>query len=351
MGEIKGRVSIYQTTNKKIGRGAFSKVYKGLDLNNDKIVAVKCIEKDGIKERLQARLKSEIKLHSDLDHENIIKLFDFVEDQEFYYLILEYCDCGDLRNYIKKKKRLIETEARDLTVQLATGLKYLRDKNIVHRDLKPHNLLLYNDYTVLKITDFNFARELWDQQMAETLCGSPLYMAPEIIEMNRYSTSSDLWSVGMIVYEMLHGFTPFEDAINPMDLLRKIKKRRIDYNKYLTFNCIELLKGLLTIEPEFRLDWKRFFYHDWLENEIEKFDTDSEEDLFEVQRPRLEINVIEDYAPVPHSQPINISRKEEKSQKRIHSLPVDSNFKNNILDYMSSSVGSVMRGTLNYLSQ
>ena len=235
--ELHGK-SIYLHSSKKIGRGAFSKVYKGFDLNTDEPVAVKSIEKDSIVEKLQKRLKLEIKLHSELSHNNIIKLYDFIEDSEYYYLILEYCENGDLHKLIKRG-RLDENISKNYTKQLVNGLKYLRTKNIVHRDLKPHNILLSDNCRVVKITDFNFARELWDRQLAETLCGSPLYMAPEIIKTNQYTNKSDLWSVGMIIYEMVHGCTPYDDAINPMDLLHKIKRRKIEYSKRLSYNCVD----------------------------------------------------------------------------------------------------------------
>jgi serine/threonine-protein kinase ULK/ATG1 len=350
--ELRGK-SVYLHSTKKIGKGAFSKVYKGFDTEKDQIVAIKTIEKDTVQEKLQKRLKAEIKLHSELDHKNIIKLYDFIEDSDFYYIILEYCADGDLHKYIKHNK-ISEDKARDYTRQLAEGLKYLRTKNIVHRDLKPHNILLADDHTVIKITDFNFARTLWDEQLAETLCGSPLYMAPEIIETNSYTNKSDLWSVGMIIYEMLHGHTPYDDSINPMDLLHKIKRRRIEYSKELTSDCIDIVSRLLTINYEKRLDWENLFNHSWLEifeSDIDTPDSDSENELHRIK-------IIDDYYRSP---PIDIknrfieinpaieSSNSGTSGSSAKSLPTT--FTKNIVGYMTSSVGGIVRGTFNYLSQ
>lgn len=271
----KNRRYIYDT--KKIGRGAFSKVYKGYQENSVIEVAIKKVEKEFIKENLMKRLRSEIALMYTLEHENIVKLYDNVEDTEYCYLVLEYCEGGDLYHLLSKK-RLSENRCKEYTKQLIKGLKYLRDKNIVHRDLKPHNILLSKDYNTLKLADFNFARKLWDSDLAQTLCGSPLYMSPEIISRNEYSTKSDLWSLGIIIYEMVYDKNPYSDAINPMDLLRKIKTRKIKFSDDVCKECNELLSGLLQQQPEKRSDWDSLFNNTWTNEK--KIVEDSPDNLF-----------------------------------------------------------------------
>src|SRR3989304_503371 len=142
----------YVYSTKKIGRGAFSKVYKGFNIKTDTIVAIKIIEKNILKETLLKRLYSEIKLMYTFDHENIVKIYDHYENKNSIFIILEYCAGGDLNELLKSTK-LTENQAKDYSRQLVNGLKYLRSKNIIHRDLKPHNILLSSDKSTLKLAD------------------------------------------------------------------------------------------------------------------------------------------------------------------------------------------------------
>jgi serine/threonine-protein kinase ULK/ATG1 len=366
MKEIRGK-SLYTVSTKKLGKGAFSTVYKGMDTDKDRIVAIKVLNKQKIKKKMQERLKTEIELHSSLIHESIIKIYDYVEDNDFHYLILEYCSHGDLLGLIKKGK-ITEGLTRIYTRQLVASLKYLKSKNIVHRDLKPHNILLKDQYTI-KITDFNFARELWDQDIAETLCGSPLYMAPEIIATNSYTNRSDLWSVGMIIYEMLHGYTPFDDAINPIDLIHKIKRRKIECSRHLSYACVHLIIGLLTIKPESRMSWQELFDHKWIRETDNDLDTDSDDNddnddsesseeslsYIDEQIKKLDLTIIDDYEPeLIHSKPVDIKSTltvQNKMPSSPHSLPINNGTNFDIMSFMRSSVGSAVRGTFNYLSQ
>nr|GMC97587.1 serine/threonine-protein kinase ATG1c-like isoform X2 [Ipomoea batatas] len=128
------------------------------------------------------------------------------------YIVLEYCRGGDLSMYLQKRHgRIPETTAKHFMQQLASGLQVLRENNLIHRDLKPQNLLLStnDENSILKIADFGFARSLQPRGLAETLCGSPLYMAPEIMQLQKYDAKADLWSVGAILFQLVTGRTPF----------------------------------------------------------------------------------------------------------------------------------------------
>lgn len=138
---------------------------------------------------------------------------------------MEYCEAGDLSHYLHKQPVLKESEAQGLLQQLTSALKILWENNLIHRDLKPQNLLLQQDASgqlVLKIADFGFARYVEPSDLAETLCGSPLYMAPEILRYEKYDAKADLWSVGAIAYEMVFGNPPYR-AENHVHLLRVIE--------------------------------------------------------------------------------------------------------------------------------
>eukprot|EP00466_Bigelowiella_natans_P003078 jgi/Bigna1/36261/e_gw1.13.143.1 len=215
----------------KIGKGSFATVWRGAHRETGKKVAIKGInmEKANLKET--ECINSEISILRALDHPNIVRLLDFQRTRRHIYLIMEYCAGGDLSQYIKKHGKISEQNSREMISQLASGLKFLRENNLMHRDLKPANLLLESIFfeetkscqqppLVLKIADFGFARHIGAKDMAETLCGTPLYMAPEILEFKPYDTAAELWSVGAIMHEMVTGLPPFK-APNQNKLLMK----------------------------------------------------------------------------------------------------------------------------------
>ncbi|PIL28991.1 transporter [Ganoderma sinense ZZ0214-1] len=220
-------------------------------------VAIKTVNRSGLSPKLFDNLQGEIDILKSLSHRHITRLLDVIRAERNIYLIMEFCAGGDLANYIKKRGRvegleyisspgaaptyyphpksggLDEIVVRSFLRQLARAIKFLRQRNLIHRDIKPQNLLLNpagpDEYSrghpvgvpVLKVADFGFARFLPQAMMAETLCGSPLYMAPEILSYQKYDSKADLWSVGAVLYEMAVGKPPFR-AQNHIELLKKI---------------------------------------------------------------------------------------------------------------------------------
>lgn len=213
------------------------------------------------------------------------------------YIVMEYLGGGDLRKFIDTNGALAEPVARKFLCQMgmslqssqyssfdliarvpciltlsvgsvhfaAVGLKYLHERGIIHRDLKPHNLLLTDRAASaeLKIADFGFARFSID--MMESFLGSPLYMAPEMIRRERYSNKSDLWSVGVIFFEMLTGRTPYHDAKSHHELADMVMKQPIPFPPRASPLCRELLAGLLQKKPKERINWDAFFEHKFLQ--------------------------------------------------------------------------------------
>ncbi|KII91572.1 hypothetical protein PLICRDRAFT_156776 [Plicaturopsis crispa FD-325 SS-3] len=242
----------------EIGKGSFATVYKGYHEETHQQVAIKTVRRDILTAKLFDNLQSEIEILKSLSHRHITKLINIVRAERNIYLIMEYCAGGDLTNYIKKRGRvegleyipspggapqyyphprtggLNEIVVRSFLRQLARALKFLRHRNLIHRDIKPQNLLLNPaspielerghplGVPILKVADFGFARSLPNAMMAETLCGSPLYMAPEILRYEKYDAKADLWSVGAVLYEMSVGKAPFR-AANHLELLKKIE--------------------------------------------------------------------------------------------------------------------------------
>lgn len=267
----KHQYSLVIEESQKLGSGSFACVYKGLDLQDNQPVAIKVIDLNRASPRELKYLRQEIQTMSRLNHPNLVKLLFFQEERASgqLYLIMEYCAGGDLRRYLNKRGgRLSEATARHFLCQLAAGLQYLQEHRILHRDLKPHNLLLTreSDDAELKIADFGFAREFDPQELMESYLGSPLYMAPEILQRQRYTHKTDLWSVGVIFYEMLTGKPLFVDQVRTReDLIHKINTSPIEFPTHVSADALDLLKGLLAKKSSQRLDWENFFTHKYLQ--------------------------------------------------------------------------------------
>ncbi len=316
---------------KSIGRGSFSTVYRGFHKKSRQKVAIKEIDLRNIKSKSN-RMKSEIGVMQGLDHPNIIKLYDVVYDDsgDTVYLILEYCSNGDLSHFLDKKP-MKEKYVKMYIKQLCSGLKYMIDNNIIHRDLKPQNILISSDNT-LKLTDFGFARHFDDQGLAETLCGTPLYMAPEIIKFKKYGIKVDLWSLGVIIYEMLFGKLPFK-ARNHYELIQKIDNQSIviPYTIAISDECKDLIHRLLQKDPDRRIGWAEFFNHEWFQAEerSEIIDTasDSVDTVYHSASGELSFDILyenEDDKLLSHSGSISerLSLAKENSFIR-HSKPID----------------------------
>uniref|UniRef100_A0A6N2MT60 Protein kinase domain-containing protein n=1 Tax=Salix viminalis TaxID=40686 RepID=A0A6N2MT60_SALVM len=254
---------------RQIGSGSFSVVWHARHRVHGTEVAIKEIATNRLNKKLQDSLLSEIYYLKSINHPNIIRLHDIIKVPGRIHIVLEYCKGGDLSMYIQRHGRVPEATANHFMQQLAAGLQILRDNNLIHRDLKPQNLLLStsDNNAVLKIADFGFARSLQPQGLAETLCGSPLYMAPEIMQLQKYDAKADLWSVGAILFQLVTGKTPYTGNTQ-MELLQNIvKSTQLQFpldNKDLSSNCTDLCQKLLRCSPVERLTFEEFFNHPFL---------------------------------------------------------------------------------------
>lgn len=255
---------------KQIGAGSFSTVWHARHRVHGTEVAIKEMATSRLNPKLQESLKSEIFILKKVNHPNIIRLHDMIEEPGKIYIVLEYCKGGDLSMYIQRHQGGIpEATAKYFMQQLAEGLKVLRENNLIHRDLKPQNLLLSSnsDSSNLKIADFGFARSLQPRGLAETLCGSPLYMAPEIMQLQRYDAKADLWSVGAILFQLVTGKTPFTGSTQIQLLQNIIKATELQFPpeaKDLSLHCVDLCKKLLRRNPVERLTFEEFFNHPYI---------------------------------------------------------------------------------------
>ncbi|XP_033110518.1 serine/threonine-protein kinase ULK3-like [Anneissia japonica] len=255
----------------KLGSGTYATVYKGFrKVAHREVVAVKCILKKGLSKSSTENLLTEIEILKKVKHDHIVNLIDFQWDGHYIYLIMEYCSGGDLSKFLATKRALPERVVRRFLQQLASALQFLHSNSISHMDLKPHNLLLSNSYDpVLKVADFGFAQYVEREVNSESLRGSPLYMAPEIILKDTYDAKVDLWSVGVIMFECLFGKAPFASK-SYGELADKIKSKepiKIPSAIRISDICHDLMFRLLQRDPKQRINFEDFFNHKFVDLE------------------------------------------------------------------------------------
>ena len=258
--EDKGLLSDYNIMG-IIGKGTFSIVKLGENKLTKEKVAIKIMQKSRIKNKEELiRINREIEMLKNLNHPNVIKIHKIFEDSKNFYIIMEYCQNGELFNRIVKKQHLNEDEAAFFYYQLINGLEYIHQNNIVHRDLKPENLLLSKD-DVLKIIDFGLSNYSKLNMLLGTPCGSPCYASPEMVSGQKYDGYMiDIWSTGIILFAMTCGYLPFEDNDNEV-LFLKILKCNINYPKYIGELSLDLMKKIIVTEPSKRITLEKIKEH------------------------------------------------------------------------------------------
>jgi serine/threonine protein kinase len=275
-----GDYYMLRSKDSELGKGSFSIVYlgtyNGIDnkyIKNGMKVAIKVITTKNFTIKAREILEDEISIMTlikEIPHPNIVGCYDIIKRENELYIIMEYCDSGHLESILKKPIK--EKYAQFYFCQLANGLKYLDKNSIIHRDIKPKNILLTDNRRVLKIADFGFAKRYNEQSLHETICGSPMYMSPEIMNNNRYNNQTDLWSIGLILYEMLYAKHPFEKCKSMLELKDNVSKKIIEIppsdtkNKDVSIVCIELLKKLLEKRVVERIKWEEFFENPWVKH-------------------------------------------------------------------------------------
>jgi serine/threonine protein kinase len=243
-----------------LGSGAFGKVYLGKDPTGS-LVAIKTMNNDQITDPyMQEALQKEIKVMQTLKGPNVVRLFDVFKSQSHTYLIQEFCNGGDFRGFLTKKGKLPEADARKVLNDFLNGFSELIKNNFIHRDLKPENMLM-NDGSI-KIADFGFATQTSQNQMLKTCVGTPLYMSPQILSHKPYTAKSDVWSTGLIYYEMLCGKTPWP-ARDQLDLIQNIASMPVKYpfNIQISDLSKDFIKGCLGKDEKERFSWEEVLTH------------------------------------------------------------------------------------------
>ncbi|KAK3372464.1 kinase-like domain-containing protein [Podospora didyma] len=265
------------TPQEKLGKGHFAEVYLCVEKSTGQRYAVKIFSKTpGVEERSKNEgLQQEIAVLMGVSHPNVLCLKDTFNEPNAVYLVLELAPEGELFNFIVQKQKLTENESRKLFTQLFQGVKYLHDRNIVHRDIKPENILLVDKDLHVKIADFGLAKIIGEESFTTTLCGTPSYVAPEILADNRrrkYTKAVDVWSLGVVLYICLCGFPPFSDELTspdfPYTLSEQIRKGRFDYpSPYwdpVDDLALDLIDSMLVVDPERRFTIDQCLAHPWM---------------------------------------------------------------------------------------
>ena len=248
------------TLIKDLGEGNFGKVKLAKLKSTKEKFAIKILDKEKLKTQTKSTLYNEIEIISCLNHKNVIHIEKILEDEKNYYIIMEYCEKGELFDYIVKKERLSSAEASLFFYQLINGVEYIHKQGFAHRDLKPENLLLTKD-KILKIIDFGLCHDFDGENLLSTKCGSPSYAAPEILKGYPYDGFiTDIWCCGIILYAMLCGYLPF-DGDNNQEIFQSIVECNPEFPDFLEDDSVNLLSWILNSEPKDRITINEIKYH------------------------------------------------------------------------------------------
>lgn len=239
---------------KVVGKGSFGKVMQVRKRDSGLVYAMKVLTKSNIIRRNQVEhTRTERNVLGRIDHPFIVGLNYAFQTTDKLYLVLDYCAGGELFFHLGREGKFTEDRARFYSAQIVLALEYLHKMNVIYRDLKPENVLLDHNGNV-RLTDFGLSKENVDgiDSGAHSFCGTPEYLAPEVLNRTGHGRAVDWWSLGALLYEMLTGLPPFYCRDRNI-LFEKIRKGELDYPDYLSSDAIDLLSKLLTRDPRFRL--------------------------------------------------------------------------------------------------
>ena len=251
-----------------IGRGAFGKVNIGLNILTGRIVAIKSFNKKNIiNEASKNKILYETNLMRGLCHPSVTKILETFECEKYMLIIMEYISGGNLQNFVKKRRKLCEKTAKILFRQIIQGIRYIHSRGIVHRDIKLENILLDLN-NIIKICDFGVGKLIKPNTILKDQCGTPVYMAPEILKGNGYKGFPvDVWSAGVALYIMLSGTLPFNKD-KDHDLEYSILNNNIKEIKDISDEGNNLLKNILEKDPNKRYTCNQILEHPWLNSNL-----------------------------------------------------------------------------------
>ncbi|XP_071104406.1 synaptojanin-2-like [Haliotis cracherodii] len=318
----------------ELGKGGFAKCYELTDLDSKEVFAGKIVSKSLlVKQHQKDKMAQEIAIHRELNHRHVVQFRSFFEDSDNVYIVLELCRRRSLMELHKRRKAITEPEARYFVKQVVTACQYLHHNKVIHRDLKLGNLFI-NDEMEIKIGDFGLATKVgYDGERKRTLCGTPNYIAPEVLCKKGHSFEVDIWSLGCILYTLLVGKPPFETSCL-RDTYMKIKKNEYNIPSRVSLPARNLIGKMLKADPTDRptidqIMEEEFFSSGYLPNNLPtscltmapRFDTLYKSEGLH-RKPLLEINDMRAQSADPTKREME-KKESDKAQARCGSESQD----------------------------
>ncbi|EFA01161.1 SNF-related serine/threonine-protein kinase-like Protein [Tribolium castaneum] len=285
-GPYEGKIAGLYDLEETLGRGHFAVVKLARHVFTGEKVAVKVIDKSKLDEVSKAHLFQEVRCMKLVQHPNVVRLYEVIDTATKLYLILELGDGGDLYDYIMRHDTgLSEQLAKEYFRQIVRAISYCHQLHVVHRDLKPENVVFFEKLGVVKLTDFGFSNKFCPGQKLETSCGSLAYSAPEILLGDSYDAPAvDIWSLGVILYMLVCGQAPFQEA-NDSETLTMIMDCKYSVPPHVSKDCQDLIARMLVRNPEKRATLAEIAGHKWLK--VDKQDNPPIDTLPLVSREQL----------------------------------------------------------------
>ena len=253
---------------KEIDQGAFGKVIHAYESKRKLDLAVKVINKGGLKTNLIEEMKEEIAILKKLDHKNIVKFYGYSETNNQLLIKMEYIKYGTLSRWMKERRKIKEEEASLILASVLSAVEYMHSMHICHRDIKPENIMFSeeNNLSSIKIIDFGLSAQHFNYLANNDYCGTVIYMAPEQIEKKLYHYSVDIWSIGILMFMLLNGGRhPFYQKNDKReDFIRKIKNGKLNFINKLSFMAKNLNQKLCEVNPSWRYSAHLAMKHPWI---------------------------------------------------------------------------------------
>ncbi|XP_078402683.1 calcium/calmodulin-dependent protein kinase type 1B-like [Cetorhinus maximus] len=284
-----------------LGSGAFSEVYLAKERATDKMVALKCVQKNH-NSAFDIAFENEIRVLRKIKHKNIVALEDIYESPTHFYLVMQLVSGGELFDRILDRGIYTEKDASLLIRQILNAVKYLHDNGVVHRDLKPENLLFYSpeENSKIMISDFGLSKML-DMGVMSTACGTPGYVAPEVLRQKPYDKAVDCWSIGVIAYILLCGYPPFYEETEAK-LFDRILKADYEFDSPFWDDVSEQAKAFirhfLEKDPAKRFTCEQALQHPWI-----AANTSPTRDIY----PSVSVQIMKNFARSNWKRAINVA--------------------------------------------